>query len=371
VVLLRVTKMATSRDYYELLRVSRDASGDDLKRAYRKLAVKYHPDRNPDDHAAEETFKALTEAYAVLSDPDKRRRYDVLGPEAFASQGGAGFGADVASFGDILEGLIDDVFGKRDEDLAPKDLRYNLKLSFREAALGVERRIEYTRRELCERCQGARSQPGASAPECPACRGRGRVRYQRSFLSATRACSACAGTGVRLEAHCRACHGKGTCERVRELSVKLPAGVLDGAVRSVRGEGEHTPAGKGDLHVHVSVEPHPLFTRDGADLVCEIPVSFPQAALGGELEVPTLEGRVTMKLPPGTQSGKVFRLRGKGLPALGGVGKGDQLVTVVVEVPEHTGPRERELLEQLASALEENPPPRRRTFLDKLKKLFD
>lgn len=363
--------MTTSRDYYALLGVDRDVGDDELKRAYRKLAVKYHPDHNPDDHAAEETFKELTEAYAVLSDPERRRRYDTLGHDAFTSQGGAGFGgADIGSFGDILEGLIDDVFGKKGVDLAPKDLRYNLTIGFRDAALGTQRRIEYTRREICDTCKGERSRPGASTPECPACRGRGKVRYQRSFFSTSRPCSTCEGSGIRVEARCDRCRGSGTQERKRALDVKLPPGVLDGAVRSIRGEGEHTPAGKGDLHVHVHVEPHPLFTRDGADLLCEIPVSFPQAALGGELEVPTLDGRVMMKLPPGTQSGKVFRLRGKGLPALGGVGKGDQLVTVIVEVPETTGERERQLLEQLAAALEENPPPRRRTFLDKLKKLF-
>lgn len=360
------------RDYYEVLGVERSAGEIELKAAYRKLAVKYHPDHNPDDARAEESFKEVTEAYAVLSDGEKRRRYDMMGHAAFRN--GEGFGApDISSIGDILEGFFDEVFGRKSgAGRLPKDLRYNLEVSFEESALGVEKRIEYDRHELCDRCNGGRADPTATAPECPACRGRGEVRYQRGFFVASRPCSACEGTGIRIEARCRRCEGTGNVPKRQSLVVKVPAGVEDGAVRSVSGAGEQTPHGSGDLHVHIRVRPHPLFTREGADVHCEVPVSFPQAALGALMDVPTLEGKVTMRLPAGTQSGKVFRLRGKGLPVFGGYGKGDQLVTVVVEVPQRLSDRQRALLEELAEAMEsEALLPKRQGFLDKLKNLFE
>lgn len=266
---------AAKRDYYELLEVERTATDVELKAAYRKLAIKYHPDHNPDDAQAEESFKALTEAYAILSDGEKRRRYDQLGHAAFGS--GDGFaGADLGSIGDMLEGFFDEVFGRRSLDRMPKDLRYNLELDFNEAALGVDKTIEYDRQELCSRCEGRRSDPAVSSPECAACRGRAQVRYQRGFFTASRPCSSCEGTGVRAEARCSLCKGGGTLSQHQRLEVRLPAGVEDGAVRTVRGAGEQTPNGSGDLHVHIKVRAHPLFTRDGADIRCEVPVSFPR-----------------------------------------------------------------------------------------------
>lgn len=356
------------RDYYEALGVDRTVDDVTLKAAYRKLAVKYHPDHNQDNPQAEEQFKEITEAYAVLSDGEKRRRYDAMGHAAFGGPDGAG--PDLGGIGDILEGLFDGVFGGRDR--LPKDLRYNLELSFEEAALGCEKRIEYERVEVCGACQGSRAQPGVERPECTACRGRGEVRFQRGFFTTSRACSQCGGSGVRPAAHCQSCQGRGSELRKRALNVKLPPGVEDGAVRSVAGAGEQTPSGAGALHVHVSIKQHPLFTRDGADILCEVPVSFPQAALGAQVAVPTLEGRVNMRLPPGTQSGKVFRLRGKGLPVFGGYGKGDQFVTVVVEVPQKLNDKQRALLEQLADELDSDTHlPAKHTFLDKLKNLFD
>jgi molecular chaperone DnaJ len=362
--------MGAKRDYYEVLGVERAVNDGELKAAYRKLAIKYHPDRNPDNPSAEDQFKEVTEAYAVLSDGDKRRRYDHIGHNAF--NGDNGGAPDLSSIGDILEGFFEDVFGRRGAAGAPKDLRYNLEVTFEEAASGVERKIEYERRELCDRCAGERSEPGVQAPECPACRGRGAVRYQRGFFVASRPCSTCEGTGVRAEARCGRCRGSGGVPRFQALSVKVPAGVEDGAVRTVRGAGEQTPSGSGDLHVHISVKPHPLFVREGADLLCEVPVSFPQAALGATIDVPTLEGKVTMRLPPGTQSGKVFRLRGKGFPIFGGYGKGDQLVTVCVEVPQALSAHQRALLEELAESMDSEPTlPKRQGFLDKLKQLFD
>jgi molecular chaperone DnaJ len=361
---------ASKRDYYETLGVGRAATEPELKAAYRRLVIKYHPDHNPDNAHAEESFKEVTEAYAVLSDQDKRQRYDHLGHAAFNGVNGAP--PDMGSITDLLEGFFDEVFGRKGSDRMPKDLRYNLQISFEEAALGTEKPIEYDRQELCEHCHGKRAEPSARAPECPACRGRGEVRYQRGFFVSSRPCSACDGTGVRPEARCRACRGLGTRTKRRSLKVKIPAGVENASVRSVRGAGEQTPDGSGDLHVHVAVTAHSLFVREGADIHCEVPVSFPQAALGSQIDVPTLEGKVTMKLPPGTQSGKQFRLRGKGLPIFGGYGKGDQLVTVVVEVPLQLTDRQRELLEQLAEAMDaEGHHPQRQGFLDKLKGLFE
>jgi molecular chaperone DnaJ len=365
---------AEKRDYYELLGVERSASADDLKRAYRQLAIKFHPDKNPDDHEAEENFKRVSEAYAVLSDPDKRRRYDQLGHAAFdPAHGGTGFDpSDFGAIGQMLEGFLDDMFGRRGGAARePKDLRYNLEISFEEAALGTERVIEYDRQELCEHCKGSRAEPGSTNAECPACRGRGEVRFQRGFFATSRACVACEGSGVRKEARCQVCLGQGNTPKRQTLRVKIPPGLEDGAVRTISGMGEQLPAGTSDLHVYVKVAAHPLFKREGADVLCDVPVSFPQAALGTQIDVPTLEGRVKMRLPPGTQSGRVFRLRGKGLPVFGGYGKGDELVKVVVEVPAILTDRQRELLEELSKEMGADTHPQQQTFLDKLRGLFD
>ncbi|MDH5675641.1 MAG: molecular chaperone DnaJ [Myxococcales bacterium] len=363
------------QDYYQVLGVDRSATQVELKAAYRKLAVKFHPDHNQDDAEAEEQFKRVAEAYAVLGDSEKRRRYDAFGHAAFGGagegSGGAG-GADLGGLGDILEGFLDDVFRRRSARRAPKDLRYNLELDFEQAALGTETCIEYERHEICGHCKGERADPSATTPECGACRGRGEVRYQRGFFVASRACSSCDGSGVRSEARCTRCSGSGSQPARQSLEVKIPAGVEDGAVRSVRGAGEQTPYGSGDLHVHIAVKPHPIFNREGSDILCEVPVSFPQAALGDEVDVPTLGGKVSMRLPAGTQSGKVFRLRGKGLPVFGGAGKGDQFVTVVVEVPQKLTARQRELLQELAATMDtSHHHPKTHGFLDKLKHLFD
>jgi molecular chaperone DnaJ len=281
-------------------------------------------------------------------------------------------GADLSGIADILEGFLEDVFGKKQGARLPKDLRYNLELRFEEAAAGGDRVIEYERHEVCERCKGAKAEPSTTAPECAACRGKGEQRYQRGFFVASRPCSTCDGTGVRAEARCKACNARGSRAKKQSLTIKIPAGVEDGSLRTVRGAGEQTPTGAGDLHVHIKVLPHPFFTRDGADIHCEVPVQFPQAALGAQIEVPTLDGKVTMRVPPGTQSGKSFRLRGKGLPAFGGVGKGDQFVTLVVEVPQQVTDKQRELLEALAAEMNTAIQlPRTHSFLDKLKQLFE
>lgn len=366
--------MATvKRDYYEVLSVRRDASGDEVKRAYRRLAIEFHPDRNPDDAGAEERFKEASEAYAVLSDPDKRARYDRMGHAAFASGSPGGFDpTDFGAVADILEGLLGEMFrGRRRRGRTGRDLTYDLRISFEEAALGADKTIEVTRLGRCEECGGNGATPGTAVRECAACKGRGETRVQRGFFAATRVCATCGGSGKRAEQPCRGCHGKGVRSRTDQLGVRIPAGVQDGAVRTVRGAGEVGPGGSGDLHVTVHVAPHPLFERQGADVLCKVPVSFPQAALGAQIDVPTLEGRVKMKLPPGTQSGRVFRLRGKGIAVFGGAGKGDQLVEVSVEVPEKLTRKQRQLMEELAQEMGVDTHPQQASFLEKLKGLFD
>jgi molecular chaperone DnaJ len=364
---------AAKRDFYEVLGVGREADAGELKRAYRKLAMLYHPDRNPNDPAAEDRFKEATEAYTVLSDPEKRRRYDRLGHAAF---GGPGQGFEAVDFGsvtEILEGLFGEMFGgrRRPRRRVGRDLTYELTISFADAALGAEKVITMQRPGPCGTCQGSGAAPGTQPVPCAVCGGRGEVRLQRGFFGVARPCTACQGRGERVESPCRDCHGTGQTTQEAELQLKIPAGVENGAVRTVRGGGEIAPGGAGDLHVTVRVEEHPLFTREGADILCTVPVSFPQATLGTTLEVPTLEGRVNMKLPPGTQSGKVFRIRGKGIPVFGGAGKGDQLVTIVVEVPSRITRKQRKLITELAEEMGIDTHPQQAGFLDKLRSLFE
>jgi molecular chaperone DnaJ len=368
------TNVASQRDYYEVLGIAPTASEADIKRAYRKLAVELHPDRNPGDQRAEEQFKHASQAYAVLSDAEKRRRYDKLGHAAFtgAASGAGGYEpVDMDAFGDLLGGLFGDMFRGR-KGRKPRDLKYELTLSFEEAARGCEKQIEVERHTPCTTCAGSGSQPGHVAPVCAVCRGKGEVRFQRGLLPATRTCSACKGTGKQVTHPCTTCQGEGVALTREKLTVTLPAGVEDKSVRSVRGAGEHTLGGQGDLHVYVSVLPHVIFTRKGADVLCTVPVTYPQAVLGDQLDVPTLDGLVKMRLPPGTESGKVFRLRGKGINVFGGVGKGDELVTVTVEIPAQISERQRTLLEDLGKELsaELSPNSERARFLGKLRGLF-
>lgn len=360
------------RDYYEVLGVERTAQPDELKKAYRKLAMQFHPDRNPDDASAEDKFKEATEAYSVLSDPEKRRRYDRMGHQAFETPGTGFEPADFSAVADILEGLFGEVFGGRKrKGRAGRDVQYDLSIGFVEAALGVEKAITVERPAPCETCTGSGAAPGTRVEPCHACNGKGEVRIQRGFFAATRPCTVCGGRGQRIETPCRDCQGSGSRPRPETMTVRLPPGVEDGSVRTVRGGGEIAPGGTGDLHITIHVEEHPLFTRDGADVRCTVPVSFPQASLGSNVEIPTLEGKVTMKIPGGTQSGKLFRLRGKGIPLYGGAGRGDQLVTVVVEVPTKITRQQRKLIEQLAEEMGIETQPQQATFLDKLRSLFE
>jgi molecular chaperone DnaJ len=362
----------SKRDYYVILEVSRTAAGDEIKQAYRALAMKYHPDRNPDDPAAEDSFKEASEAYAVLSDPARRKQYDRFGHAAFES-GGPGFEAgDFGAVSDILEGLFGEVFsGGRRKRRGGRDLTYDLEISFVEAALGIDKKIDVNRPAPCATCSGTGAKPGTPIHTCNVCQGRAQVKYQRGLFAAARPCHACRGTGKKIPTPCDACKGTGSKLRSEAMNVKIPAGVQDGAVRTVRGAGEASPRGNGDLHINVKVTVHALFQREGADILVSIPISFPQAVLGAGIDVPTLDGKVVMKVPPGTQSGKIFRLRGKGIPVYGGYGKGDQLVTVVVEVPQEVSRRQRKLITELAQEIGDETHPQQASFLRKLRGLFD
>jgi molecular chaperone DnaJ len=371
--------MPARRDYYDILEVPRDASAEDLKRAYRKKAVELHPDRNPGDEAAEERFKEASQAYAVLSDADKRRKYDRMGHEAFTSAGGpnGGAGFEPSDFGavtEILEGLLGDVLRSGRARKKPgNDVRLDVTVTFEEAALGAEKTVEITRPAPCDACTGSGAADDSRVEVCAACGGRGEQRLQRGFFVTTRACETCRSSGKRIEKPCGTCKGVGTMPKNEPLLIRVPPGVEDDSVRTIRGAGEPSPNGPGDLHVHVHIAPHPVFTRDGADVHCTVPVRFPQAVFGAQIDVPTLEGSVKMKLPPGSPSGKVFRLRGKGIQVFGGVGKGDQLVRVVVDVPEpdQLSKNARKLLDELAKELGEKPLAPQSGLIGKIRGLFE
>ncbi len=369
--------MATKADYYELLGVSRNASAEELKKAYRQAALRYHPDRNPGDKAAEEKFKELSEAYQVLSDQEKRAQYDRYGHAAF-EQGGGGFsgGFDFTNFEDIFSDIFGDFFGggrgSRHPGQRGEDLSYNLELSFEEAAFGTEKTISVPRTTRCETCSGKGTKPGTSAKTCLACRGSGQVRFQQGFFTIARTCNQCGGQGTVITDPCTFCRGAGMVRTTASVKVKIPAGVDSGARLKLRGEGDIGLGGgqAGSLYIMIQVREHPLFTRQGAEVVCEIPIRFPQAALGTEIEVPTLEGKIKMKIPPGTQSGKVFRLRGKGIVSLRGNGRGDQLVRVVVETPRQLSSKQRALLEEFARLDGADVHPMSKGFFEKVKELF-
>lgn len=362
--------MTPKRDYYEILGVPRNASEQEVKSAYRKLALKHHPDRNPGDARAEELFKEAAEAYGVLGDPEKRQRFDAYG---HAGLGGAGGGFDPTIFADFSDILGDffgfgDVFGRRRGPRRGADLRYNLEISFEEAAFGAETQIRIPRAEPCEKCEGSGAAPGTKPTTCTTCRGAGQVTFQQGFFSVARTCSHCRGTGRIVSEECKTCHGEGQVQNERTLQIKVPPGVDNGSQLRISGEGEAGPVGgpPGDLYVVLRVKDHSLFKRDGAHLFCEIPVSVPQAALGASVEIPTLEGEKTkLSVPEGTQSGSVLRLRGQGVPHLGGRGRGDLHVLVRVVVPTRLSSEQRKLMEKLAETL---PLP---DIEDKDKSLFD
>src|SRR5229473_5237818 len=359
------------RDYYEVLGVSREVNAQDLKSAYRRVALQYHPDRNPGNREAEEKFKEASEAYEVLSDPEKRARYDQFGHSQSPFEG-FGFSGSVNDiFGDIFGEIFGGARRSRTARARGADLRYNLEISFEEAAFGSEVKVRIPKPKRCEVCNGSGSKSG-SARSCPTCGGTGELRFTQGFFSVSRPCNQCGGTGQIISDPCTKCRGAGSYESESELTVTMPPGVDTGTRVRVAGEGEPGERGgpPGDLYVVVHVQEHPIFIREDTEVICEVPISFTQAALGATIEVPTLDGKVKMKIPSGTQSGKVFRLRGKGIPHLNGHQRGDQHVRVTVEVPEKLTKKQRELLEQFASLAGEDAHPMTKSFIAKVRELF-
>jgi molecular chaperone DnaJ len=373
-----------NHDYYELLGVSRAAGDEEIKKAYRRLAVQFHPDRNPGDKQAEERFKEINEAYQVLSDPEKRAQYDRYGHAAFQGPGGGpggGFGGFdfTQGFEEVFSDIFGDFFGtgrgrSRSRTRRGDDLRYDLEIDFEEAARGAEKTVKFQRLAQCDACNGTRARGGtASVKTCPNCRGTGQVRTQQGFFSIATTCAQCRGEGSMIVDPCPKCQGQGRIKRQETLSVRIPPGVDSGSRLKLRGEGEAGYGGgpPGDFYVVIHVREHPMFVRQENDIIIEVPISFPLAALGGDIEVPSLEGKVKLKVPAGTQSGKVLRLKGKGIVDLHGYGRGDELVKIKVETPKRLTARQRELLEEFARASGEDVNhPESKGFVDKLKEMF-
>ncbi len=378
------------RDYYEVLGVNRDASQEEMKKAYRRLAVKYHPDKNPGKDS-EEKFKEAAEAYEVLSDPQKRARYDQFGHEGiqagYSQEGGfGGFGFDLEEalrmfnnafggssggrFGSIFDDFFGGATGREQTQRRGASLRYDLEISLKEAALGMETIIQVPRPETCSICRGTGAKPGSKITTCPDCGGSGQVRYSQGFFSVRQPCNRCRGEGKTINTPCQTCRGEGRVRHHRKISVKVPPGVETGSRLRIAGEGEAgiRGASPGDLYVVIHVKKHEIFERHGNDLLCEVPISFSQAALGAEIAVPTFDGRVKMKIPAGTQTGKIFRLKCKGIVDLHGYSKGHQYVQLIVETPTKLKEKQKALLREFAESGGENNQPLRKKFLEKLKR---
>jgi len=369
------------KDYYEVLGVNRDASEDDLKKSYRKLAMKWHPDRNPDNPKAEEHFKEAKEAYEVLTDAQKRAAYDQFGHAGVDPSAGAGAGAGFGGFGDAFGDIFGDIFGgggggrQRSTVYRGADLRYNLEISLEDAARGTETRIRIPAMEECETCHGSGAKPGTQPTTCSTCGGHGQVRMQQGFFSIQQTCPKCHGTGKMVASPCGTCSGNGRVKKHKTLAVKIPAGVDEGDRIRLSGEGEAGVNGgpSGDLYVVIQIRQHAVFTRDHNDLHCEMPVSFTTAALGGEIEIPTLDGYAKIKIPGETQSGKIFRLRGKGIKGVRSTTHGDLLCHVVVETPVSLTPRQKELLEEFEAISNKDAArhnPRAKSWMDRVKEFF-
>ncbi len=373
----------SKRDYYEVLGVAKNASDDEIKKAYRKLAMKHHPDRNPDDKGAEEKFKEAKEAYEVLSDADKRAAYDQFGHEGVNPQGGpggfGGFGGGAGGFdfSDIFEGIFGGAAGGagrggRSNVYRGADLRYNLEISLEEAARGTETKIRIPTLEECETCHGTGAKPGTEPSTCPTCQGHGQVRMQQGFFSIQQTCPRCHGSGKIIADPCGTCHGQGRVKKHKTLSVKIPAGVDEGDRIRLAGEGEAGVNGgpAGDLYVQIHLKAHALFKRDGDDLHCEMPVSFATAALGGEVEIPTLDGHARLKVAAETQSGQVLRLKGKGIKGVRSHTAGDLYCHVLVETPVKLSAKQKELLREFESLNQQSNNPKAQSFMDRVKEFF-
>lgn len=370
------------RDYYDVLGISKAASADEVKKAYRRLAMKFHPDRNSDDSEAEAKFKEAKEAYEALSDSDKRSAYDQFGHDAVRGAGGVGgqggFGAE--GFGDIFGDVFGDIFGggrrSGPQVFRGADLGYEMRLELEKAVSGDTVKIDVPSQVTCETCDGSGAKKGTQPVQCTTCNGAGQVRMQQGFFSIQQTCPACKGAGTMISDPCPTCHGRGRVRKTRTLSVKVPAGVDDGDRIRLSGEGEAGRNGgpPGDLYVEVRVNPHKLFNRDGADLSCEVPISFATATLGGDVELPTLDGNVSLKVPAGTQSGKVFRLRGKGVTIVRDPRKGDLFAQVAVETPVNLTGEQKDLLSKFDSEVRsggERHSPRADNWIDTVKRFFE
>ncbi len=367
-------------DYYEVLGVSRDVTDQELKSAYRKQALKYHPDRNPGDHAAEEKFKQASEAYQVLSDADKRAAYDRYGHAGVGAAGAGGFGGFNGSvdLGDIFGDLFGEMFNmggsqqRASRQRRGEDLRFDLAIDFEDAVFGTETEIRVRRYETCETCHGSGSASGRGPITCPQCHGRGQLRYQQGFFSVARTCSACGGAGTIISDPCGTCRGDSRVTKEIKLHVKVPAGVDDGTRIRYGGEGDAGRFGGpgGDLYVVLSIRKHDFFERQGNDLHCVIPISFPQAALGAEIEMDGIDGPVSLKIPEGTQNGKELRIRARGVPHLNEKGRGDLIVKVMIQTPKKLSRAQRELVEKLAETMTVENKPTSPGLLEKMKDLF-
>src|SRR6266850_2425777 len=357
--------MATEkRDYYEVLGVERGATDEEIKRAYRKLAVKFHPDKNPEDPHAEEKFKELGEAYDALIDPNKRAAYDRFGHAAFAP-GGGGFGG----------GIFETFFGggERAEDRRRgSDLRYDMQIKLEEAAFGAEKEIEIAKLDTCDKCKGSGAEPGSRTITCSTCGGRGQVISSRGFFHVSQTCPRCRGAGEVIEKPCQKCGGEGRVEKLSRVKLKIPAGIRAGTRLRSPGNGEAGIGGgaAGDLYVVIHIKEHKIFQREGDDLYCEVPIPFSVATLGGEIDVPTLEGRAHLRVPVGTQSGQIFKLRGKGIANVNGRGHGDLLARLIVEVPSRLNAQQRRKLEEFAALCGDENTPLRKSFFERAKDFF-
>ena len=377
---------SAKRDYYEVLGVEHNVSEGEIKRAYRKLAVKFHPDKNPDDPHAEEKFKELGEAYDVLIDSDKRAAYNRFGHAAFAP-GGAGFGGggfhdpfdifrEVFGSGGIGGGIFETFFGgagaRAQDRQRGSDLRYDMEIRLEEAAFGVEKEIEIAKLETCDKCQGSGAEPGSRSITCPVCSGRGQVISSRGFFQVSQTCPRCRGAGQIIEKPCRQCHGEGRVEKLGRIKLKIPAGISDGArLRSSRnGEAGIRGGSQGDLYVVIHIKEHRIFQRNDDNLYCEVPIPFSIAALGGQVDVPTLEGKAHLKVPAGTQSGQMFKVRGKGIINVNGRDRGDLLARLIVEVPSRLNAEQRRKLEEFAALCGEENTPMRKSFFERAKEFF-
>jgi len=392
----------TKRDFYEVLIVTRTATGEEIKKSYRKLAVQFHPDKNPGDHTAEEKFKELGEAYEVLSDEQKRAAYDRYGHAAFTQGGGmSGGGGGAGGFHDPFDifrevfgmgaeggggggagGIFEQFFGggsggggggrDRSGRQRGSDLRYDMQIKLEEAAFGVEKEIEIAKLDNCQKCDGSGAESGSGASSCPTCGGRGQVISSRGFFQVSQTCPRCRGMGQIVEKPCRACEGEGRVERTSRIKLKIPAGIEHGSRLRSPGNGEAGVRGgaRGDLYVVIHIKEHEIFQRDEDNLYCELPIPFATATLGGEVEVPTLEGKALLKIPHGTQSGTPFKLRGKGMPVINSSARGELIVTVMVEVPTKLNSEQRKKLEEFAELMGEDNAPVQKSFFEKAKEFF-